>query len=192
MIAQMDDYPLEDMLHFSDCDGNVPCSRDVRSYHLIQGDDYGSEESRQETYRAVWEGIRWFGVSPDELNVLDVGSGEGHLEGYLRMRLGGMRYTGIDLKTGTNVLDYYHQHNVVVGLGVLYKASNPWELLEHMWSLAGNALIVDSLSTWAETKNEDELYLEPGDTLKRTARLTKKVILRHDFHPHRFMLYLYR
>lgn len=192
MIAQMDDYPLGDRLHFSDCAREVPCSCDVRAYHETRGDDYGSEESRQKTYRAAWEGIRWSCSSPDEWNVLDVGSGEGHLETYLRMRLGRMRYTGIDLKIGTNILDYDLEHDVVVGLGVLYKTDNPWALLEHMWSLAGTILIVDSLSTWAETKNEDELYLEPGDTLEWAAHLTRKAILRHDFQPHRFMLYLYR
>ena len=188
----MDDYPLGDRLHFSDCDGEVPCSCDVRAYHETRGDDYGSEESRQKTYRAVWDGL--FPLLPvfDDFTLLDVGCGSRRLEELFRKRWSYMRYTGIDLRTGTNVLDYHHKHDVVVGLGVLYKAKNPWELLEHMWSLAGKALVVDSLSTWAKTKNEDELHLEPGDTLEWAGHMTSKVILRHDFQPHRFMLYLYR
>lgn len=161
----------------------------IAAYHRLHGDDYGSERSRAAKYQAILEMC-----DPDYLqdaDILDVGCGSKRFKDWLPASC---EYTGIDLLTGTNALDYTTRHDLVVANGVLYKLADveeAWDLIHHLWSLAKDALIFTSLSSWA-ARPPGELTLDPSAALDECRKLTRKVALRHDYLPHDFCVALYR
>ncbi len=156
----------------------------VRAHHVVHGDDFGTPLSRQVRYNAA---VTAFPGSYD--SVLDVGCGSGQFEAWIPARHP-VEYNGIDLLTGTNVLDYDQQHDVVVALGVFYKL--PYEehpkLLEHMWKLAKKALIVQTITRGYA----DEYPSAPGELVGAAWRLTPWVWARTDYLPNDVTVGLYR
>jgi trans-aconitate methyltransferase len=171
--------------------------------------DWGSDASQRLRFEAV------AGVADlSGLRVLDVGCGVARFSGFLAERCPGVDYVGIDLSARAieaarrlrpgldlrvaNVLDLdpgRERFDIVVANGILYRlphADDAWALVERLWQLAGTAVAVTSLSTWADERPAHELHLDPAETLARARTLTPRATLRHDYLPHDFVLYLYR
>ena len=146
--------------------------------------------------------------------VLEVGSGLGHLGEYLIEEFNGVRYRGIDISAGMvsaaskrlptlsfenlNVLDLDETQDAadyVLSQGTFYllgeKAPEMMALLiGKMFSLARKGVAFTTLSSWSEEKEAGEYYADPAETLKLCGRLAERVVLRHDYHPGDFAIYL--
>lgn len=137
----------------------------VRVYHEAHGDDYGSKRSRDLKYKAIRDLI----PHKSDRSLLDVGCGSGQFRSWVPR----LRYTGIDLIYGENVMDETRHFDVVVANGLVYKLPNEREakrLLGKCWELTDEAFIWTSLDKWGHYHVE-ELHLDPYEM----ARWARKV-----------------
>ncbi len=154
----------------------------VRAYHETHGDDFGSLRSRIVRYDAAI-----LMLPQDFTSMLDVGCGSGE---FRRWWNGDEQYTGIDLLTGTNVLDWTERRDVVVALGVLYQVPREEQkrLIKHMWKLCRQALIVQTITQG----DEGEHTISPSELAGIAWKLTPKIALRNDYLPNDVTIGLYR
>ena len=172
--------------------------------------DYGSASSQRAKFEVL--------AAIDDLSgrtVLDVGCGLAHYADFLEAHHDGVRYAGIDLSPAMidlarrrrpdldlavgNVLDlgYNHRADIVNANGIFYLLGEEApslfpRLIERMWELAERALAFNSLSTWAPRCEEGEFQADPLETVAMCRRLSPWVVLRHDYMPHDFTVYVYR
>jgi len=183
----------------------------VRKYgHDPRACDYGRAESQQTKFRVLSE------VMPlAQCNLLDVGCGFADFAGFLQERFEGLRYFGIDLSPEmiraarlvrpdlelnvANIEDatFTHAFDVVTANGIFYLLGEQAEsimqsMIARMFALAGKALAFNSLSSWAADQEPGEFYADPLKTLEFCRSLTPWVVLRHDYHPRDFTVYLYK
>ena len=183
----------------------------VRRYgHDPRACDYGRAESQQIKYRVLAE------VMPlDNSSVLDVGCGFADFAAFLRQRFAGVRYTGIDLCPDmvdeakrihadldlrvANIADVAidRRFDVVMANGIFYLLGDQpvpimRQIIERMFSLATKAVAFNSLSAWTRDHGHEEFYADPLQTIEFCKRLTPWVVLRHDYHPRYFTVYLYK
>jgi SAM-dependent methyltransferase len=149
-------------------------------------------------------------------SVLDVGCGLGDLYGWMRKKRLDVRYTGIDVTPGMvklarqqfpavqfrvqELLDVslrIAKHDYVLSSGIFThrnRASFKFltAAIERMFELSKLAVGFNCLSAWAETKEPGEFHADPLKVLSFCRKLTPRVVLRHDYHPRDFTVYLYR
>ncbi len=173
-----------------------------------QSCDYGRKESQERKFKVF---LDFFDQEP--INILDVGCGTGDFYVYLKKKFGEVQYEGIDLSEKMinlckskydkdlfkhkNLLDYTKKKDFLIANGIFYLIqSNPEEtmkdLIKHMFSLAQKGVAFNSLSSWALHQEENEFYADPIKTLEFCAGLTKKIVLRHEYLPHDFTIYMYK
>ncbi len=151
----------------------------------------------------------------DGLRVLDVGCGVAAYADYLHERHPSARYLGLDLSERAidlarrvrphldlrvgNLLEAGIEgpYDVVVANGILYRLGERGpelmrSLVTRMWELASRAVAFNSLSGWAAEQRPGEFHADPLETLAFCRTLTPHVVLRHDYLPHDFTVYLYR
>jgi SAM-dependent methyltransferase len=172
---------------------------------------WGSRESQ----------IRRFAVFADigklkGASVLDVGCGLGDLYGWMRKKRLDVHYTGIDLTPGMvkrarqrfptvqfrvqDLLDVslpITRHDYVLSSGIFtHRNRAPFDFLtaaiQRMFDLSKRAVAFNCLSAWAKTKEPGEFHADPLKLLSFCRKLTPRVVLRHDYHPRDFTIYLYR
>jgi len=170
--------------------------------------DYGHKESQEKKFKVL------LGVFDQKsIDILDVGCGTGDFYGYLKKKFNDINYEGIDLsekmvtlcksKYGENlfkqknVLDYINKKDFIIANGVFYLIrKNPEKnmqiLINYMFSLCCKGVAFNSLSSWATKKEEKEFYADPLKTLEFCSTFTHKVVLRHDYLPHDFTIYMYK
>lgn len=183
----------------------------IRQYgHDPRACDYGHPESQKIKFRVLSE------VMPlSNCSLLDIGCGFADFATYLRQRFSGVRYSGIDLCDSmvaearrnhpdldirtANLLDpsLDRTFDVVTANGTFYLlGEQAWptmrKMIERMFGLATKALAFNSLSDWASDQEANEFYADPVQVLKFCRELTPRVVLRHDYHPRDFTVYLYR
>ena len=148
--------------------------------------------------------------------VLDVGCGLGHFLDYLQKeRSLNVSYRGLDLslklierarklhpKIPFEVANVFSDplpgpSDFVVASGVLNleMGNNEAVLRRFLHStFAGcrNAVAVNMLSTSADWYDRGRHYYDPIRTMRHARTVTRRVVLRHDYLPHDFTLYLYR
>jgi len=153
----------------------------------------------------------------DGASLLDVGCGLGDLRGWLGERGLAVDYLGLDLTPGLadearrrhpgadirqgSLLgsDFLEARgfDYVVASGVFYlQKSAPYDfmaaMLEKMFGLCRRAVAFNSLSAWSGAGDDGEFRADPGRVLGLCRSLTRRVVLRHDYHPGDFTVYLYR
>lgn len=161
-------------------------------------------------YQALSEVLNFTGK-----RVLEVGCGFGDLGTFLKARYENLEYVGVDIslrmvEVGSQVhpdLDLRHKDilhgppsetfDVVLAQGIFYllgdDAERKMHLMIHtMFNLASEALAFCTLSTWASTQNHREFYADPLKTIAFCRQLTPRLVLRHDYLPNDFAVYLYR
>lgn len=172
--------------------------------------DYGRAESQQIKFRVLSE------VMPlSNSSLLDVGCGFADFAGYLNSRFDRLQYSGIDLCGDmvneakrihpdldirvANIADVTLERNydVVMANGIFYLLGEQpvpvmQDMIERMFSMASKAVAFNSLSTWARDQEGGEFYADPLQTVEFCRRLTPWVVLRHDYHPRDFTVYLYK
>lgn len=61
-----------------------------------------------------------------------------------------------------------------------------------MFALARAGVGFNSLSALADEQEADEFYAAPNECLKRCQQLSRMAVMRHDYHPADFTIYLYK
>jgi len=149
--------------------------------------------------------------------VLDVGCGLGDFVEWLTEHGVAVDYTGIDI---TPLMiesarqrfsqGFFHVQNLLRDNGQFavtydfvfasglfyYRQIDPYGFLERMvtamFERCRRALAFNSLSYWAPKLDPTEFHADPLKVLSICKKLTPWVVLRHDYHPHDFSVYLYR
>jgi len=98
-----------------------------------------------------------------------------------------------------NILDnsIRERFDLVTANGIFYLLGREaWptmqEIVRRMYAIAEHAVAFNSLSTWAEEKEAGEFYADPAEVLQFCRTLTPWVVLRHDYHPRDFTIYMYK
>lgn len=147
--------------------------------------------------------------------VLELGSGLGHFYEYLRNRFGELEYTGFDLSEKfvtwsrekypdarfevhdvlnealTGDFDFVlcsGMHNLETGAN----DSDMVRLIRRAWEVTRTGAAFSMLSTHADRREPDRHYYDPLAMSAGALKLTRFVVLRQEYMPHDFTLYLYR
>lgn len=170
---------------------------------------YGSPESQQRRFKILYEVGDMEGCS-----VLDVGCGFGDFHDYLSKRLRGFSYHGIDIsekiiavarekypgasfEVGDMLRIEGRTYDYVIGSG--FNCFNTGrndevirEALTRMFNVCARGIAVQMISAYAPRKDDVSYYATPEMVYRHAMGLTRRVILRHDYAPNDFTIYLYR
>jgi SAM-dependent methyltransferase len=194
-------------------------ARNVRLYSQLvreHGNDirtlgWGSRESQARRFAVLSEigGMR--GAS-----VLDVGCGLGDFYGWMRRKKLRVRYTGVDITPGMvekarkrfprgrfhvcDVLDTSYPlivHDYVLSSGIFtHRVASAFDFLaamvRRMFDLSKHGVAFNCLSGWAREREAGEFHADPLKVVSFCRKLTPWVVLRHDYHPRDFTIYLYK
>lgn len=172
--------------------------------------DYGHAKSQEIKFHILSEAMNLDGKS-----VLDVGCGFADFSVYLQEQFKQARYTGIDVsermvQEAKRLRGYtaIHRANIlqlpqdetfdlVTANGIFYLLGPEAPALMHkiipkMYDLCRHAVAFTTLSSWAADQEPGEYYADPLETIAFCRRITPWVVLRHDYHPRDFAVYLYR
>lgn len=150
-------------------------------------------------------------------SVLDVGCGLGDFAGWLREAGTLVEYTGLDITPELvstakelhpgfsflqgDILDRAtlasRRFDYVFASGIFatYKEGGArWmeSCLRQMWELAGEGIAFNALSSWSDGQEPAEYHADPLETLAFVSSLSRWVVLRHDYHPRDFTVYVLR
>lgn len=178
--------------------------RDIRAL------DYGSVESQTRRFEILAEAL------PDRpLRLLDVGCGFADFSDFLRERGRQVDYVGVDIcpamieeaRRSHPTLDLQQMDiladapagsfDMVTANGIFYLIRHePMEtmraIIRRLYELSSYAVAFTSLSTRSPVFAAGEFHADPVETLAFCQTLTPYVVLRHDYLPHDFAVYLYR
>lgn len=177
--------------------------------HSYRSCDWGSKEAQTKRFQILT------GVCPlDGLNVLDVGCGPADLCDYIEEIFTKVRYSGIDVTPAMVELAKRRRPDIAFGLGSILTlphlsaevvfASGIFTFLQGdrrtqmeqqigaMFAACSVALAFNSLSTYAENQEAGEFYANPLEVFAFCKTLTPWVVLRHDYHPGDFTIYMYK
>lgn len=174
--------------------------------------DWGSRESQQLRFSVLAEIGKLNGT-----NVLDVGCGLGDFFGWLQQSQINVEYNGIDITPQMvelalerfpntsfqlrNLLfseqSKTSHYDFVFASGIFtYRQVAPLKFIEaivsKMFSLCSKGAAFNFLSAWADRKEPGEFYADPLATVEFCRTLTPWVVLRHDYMPHDFTIYMYK
>lgn len=150
--------------------------------------------------------------------VLDVGCGFAELYGFLRSRGWRGRYTGIDIvpallnearrrypdielyeHDGSSGLGHLTPHDFVIASGVMNLAlpgndneAHIEKFLRIMFQHASQALAVDFMTAYVDSQHPDAWHTDPVWAFTVANRLTRRLVLRADYMPYEFALFLYK
>jgi SAM-dependent methyltransferase len=180
-----------------------------RHGHHPKACDYGTARSQKIKFEVLAEVMLLRGRK-----VLDVGCGFADFADFLKVKHGRVHYVGVDLSSkmiqqgkrlypkldlrrGNVFKDDLGQFDVVVANGIFYLLGRNAELLmkraiRRMFASCTRALAFNSLSRWAQHKQAGEFYPDPLATLDFCRTLTPWVVLRQDYHPRDFTIYMYK
>lgn len=147
--------------------------------------------------------------------ILDVGCGLGDFAGWLAQNNIRTDYTGLDLTPELveqarknypelkfvqgSILDESmlagQEFDFVFASGIFatYQiGANLWQedAVAKMWGMATEGVAFNTLSSWAPDQEASEYYADPAGVLIACRKLTSWVVLRHDYHPRDFTVYL--
>jgi SAM-dependent methyltransferase len=171
--------------------------------------DWGSRESQRLRFGVL------AGIGPlHGVSVLDVGCGMGDFFGWLTENGLRVDYTGVDITPPMieiarrrfpdarfevgNLMDgapVGGPFDYVFASGLFYlRRTEARDFLQwavaRMFSLCRKGVAFNSLTAWAPRQEEGEFFADPVDTLAFCRSLTPRLLLRHDYHPQDFTLFL--
>ncbi len=174
--------------------------------------NWGSVHSQQRRF----EVLAGAGIATGE-SLLDVGCGLGDLYAWLQSRHPEVAYTGMDLTAA--MIERARQRfpdarfirgtllegtalggdefDRVAASGIFYlRKQDPETYLQRtvraMFARARKSVAFNTLSTWTTRRDAGEFYADPARVLDFCRTLTPYVVLRHDYHPGDFTIYLYK
>jgi len=148
-------------------------------------------------------------------SVLDVGCGFGDLYGFLEQKGLHVQYTGYDISSKLikiaqkrhpeatfEVKDILEESSVnefdyVVSSGVLNHRLSDNEgflgtMITKCFDLCNIGVAINMMSNYVDYKDECLYYYSPEKVFTFCKTLTKRVIMRHDYMPYEFTVYLYK
>lgn len=150
-------------------------------------------------------------------SILDVGCGFGDFGVFLKDNAKDIKYTGVDINPllvakGKELqpdLDLQHvdilsdsfegKFDIVVENGIFnfkLSAENQekyiYTMLDRMYGLANYAVCADFMSTFVDYKHPDAYHLNEYKALEMGKSISDKVILRNDYLPYEYMIYVLR
>lgn len=145
--------------------------------------------------------------------ILDIGCGFGDFFSYLKFRKIKSKYYGVDINSDfIEIAKKIHPDGFFevrdlqkkriskrfdwgVAVGITNHAVTYLHLknmLKEMFNLCRKGVAMDFISNYVDYKKKDIFYSSPEIMFKFAKTLTKRVILRHDYMPYEFCLYLYK
>jgi hypothetical protein len=87
--------------------------------------------------------------------------------------------------------------DVVLAQGIFYLLDEDPEtemaaLIRRMYDLADHALAFTTISAWGNRRDPSEFHADPLRTIALCREMTPRIVLRHDYHPGDFAIYMYR
>ncbi len=186
--------------------------------HLrVHGESYlalnwGSKKSQQIRFKILSEIGNLNGST-----ILDVGCGLGHFADWLDEQNIRVDYTGLDItpalldKANERRSDLHFVHgsifdpklfigkkfNFVFASGIFttyFERSDSIfkSAIQNMWKVVDIGIAFNSLSSWQTNKEPGEFYGDPLEMLMFCRKLSPWVVLRHDYHPGDFTIYIYK
>ena len=152
----------------------------------------------------------------EKKSILDVGCGIGDFYGWLKERYKKREYTGIDITPSMvefaskkypeiefkvmNILDMTETTPVcdyAFASGIFNLRIPQHELflkstIQKMFLLSREGIAFNIMSTKADFFEKKEYYADPGKMLNFCLDLSRRVVLRHDYMPHDFTVYVYK
>lgn len=148
-------------------------------------------------------------------SVLDVGCGFGDLYEFLTKKYDTIQYTGIDInprliKIAQNTypgvhfaVKDFHEAAIdtwfdwVVSSGVFNVKSSEstlfiQEMIKKMFILCTKGVAADFMSSYAGIKGKNTYYTVPEELFGFCKTLSRRIVLRHDYMPFEFCVYIYR
>lgn len=147
-------------------------------------------------------------------SILDVGCGMGDLYAYLKERFHSFEYKGVDISKGMiagakkkypdaqfEVGDALQlkgkKYDYVLGTGVdgFFTGHNmevTRQLIGRMYGMCRIGTAISMLSAYSQRPDPISWYAPPEEIFTWCMGITRRVILRHDYMPHDFAVYLYR
>ena len=178
---------------------------------LFRALNWGSVKSQRKRFEVLSEvGIR----SGD--TILDVGCGLADLYAWILEQNLRVKYTGIDITpsmtqaaknrfpdaviTNNTIFDTELSvdfFDYVIASGIFFlRKEDPMGHMEKvvsaMFQKSIKGIAFNSLSAWALEKTEREFYAEPQKVLEFVKKLSPHIILRHDYHPADFTVYVFK
>jgi len=181
--------------------------KNSESYKIV---GYGSKESQAIRFKVATEIGNLHGKS-----ILDYGCGLGDFIGYLEKRAINVKYTGYDIsekmikrarklhpKHCFEVRDIIKEvpnqkfsYIFAIGLNIRITDNVGFikELIRRMFQIAQDGVFVSLLSSHSEYFDAQSFYHDPALLLDWCLKnITRKCILRHDYLPHDFAIYIYK
>ena len=148
-------------------------------------------------------------------SILDVGCGFGDLYGFLIKSGLNIRYTGYDInpdiiKIAKEVYPNAHfevkdiekeeihdNFDWVFASGVFeFKLPDNklfiQNMLRRMFEICNKGVAVDFISSYVDFRNEEAYYVSPEEMFSFCKTFSKRVLLRHDYMPYEFCIYIYK
>jgi len=171
--------------------------------------DWGSAESQRLRFEVL------AGIAPlAGRRILDVGCGLGDLLAWLRERKIDVDYAGIDVTPSlvaaarrrfpgerfecrSAVSGRLPRADFVLASGIFaHRRAAPASFLKEtvraLFAACREGVAFNSLSAWSPQRERGEFHADPLRTVKECRQLTPWVVLRHDYHPRDFTVYLRR
>lgn len=197
-------YQVQSLIEFYD--------RNVQEYRNdIRSVAWGSRESQETRFEALSQ----IGNLEDRA-ILDVGCGLGDFYGWLKGRYSRIRYTGIDISPlmievalsnypgakfeTKSVFDLQQVKPIYdyVFASCIFNRRIPRhkefvsDTIKKMFALSKSGLAFNMMSKKADFMEKKEYYADPGEMLNFCLGLSRKAIIRHDYMPHDFTVYIYK
>jgi len=144
--------------------------------------------------------------------ILDVGCGFGYLLTYLKKHKKKIRYTGVEVNSDfIEIAKKKHPDQVfkvrdiekekfkekfdwVFAIGLASKAdsySYLENLLKEMIKISKKGVVMNFITDYVDFKNKDTFYTSPEKIFKIAKKFSKRILLRHDYLPFEFCIYVY-
>jgi RimJ/RimL family protein N-acetyltransferase len=180
----------------------------VREHGLsVKSLNWGSAESQAIRFKILSELCDLKSKS-----LLDIGCGTGDFFRWLNDRHIYVKYTGIDLSQDMIAIaskrftearffvgdisscELEESYDVIVESGIFTFSTQQifFDTLQRAFEKCRIGVAFNALSSWSPQQDEGECYLDPAAVLDYCKSLTRRVTLRHDYHPRDFTIYLYK
>lgn len=169
--------------------------------------DWGSKDGQNKRFEVLLGAVDF-----RHAIILDVGCGVGDLVNYLKENKFEGKYLGVDIvpemiekacslysgwdfrlvDSFSDLGDYTPDLVVASGLFTFSDPDQFKKTINQLFQITNFALAFNSLSSWGNAKNENEYNADPVMALDYCRRLSTRAVLRHDYLPHDFTVYLFK
>ncbi len=145
--------------------------------------------------------------------ILDVGCGFGYLVTYLKKYKKNIKYTGVEINSDFIKIakkmhpnhrfqerdiekkKFKEKFDWVFGIGLASKVdsySYLESILKEMINISNKGVVMNFITDYVDFKNKGTFYTSPEKIFKIAKKFSKRVVLRHDYLPFEFCIYIYK